>query len=118
MFWAIWRFLSEMLDVTYEAAWFMTHRIREAMHAGGLAQRNPSWTALSASLGGETSVTELAPPAQCTYFVLDYNPSNAIWSLFQVRKGDRCCTKACGVRGPYKSVPFPSFLHCTFRLTV
>src|ERR1700723_2636647 len=28
--------LSRMLDLHYEAAWFMTHRIREAMRAGGL----------------------------------------------------------------------------------
>jgi transposase-like protein len=28
--------LHRTLDVTYEAAWFMTHRIREAMRAGGL----------------------------------------------------------------------------------
>lgn len=29
--------LHRMLDMTYEAAWFMAHRIREAMRAGGLA---------------------------------------------------------------------------------
>jgi len=29
--------LHRTLDITYEAAWFMTHRIREAMRAGGLA---------------------------------------------------------------------------------
>src|SRR5580698_10352290 len=29
--------LHRTLDVTYEAAWFMAHRIREAMRAGGLA---------------------------------------------------------------------------------
>ena len=29
--------LHRTLDLTYEAAWFMAHRIREAMRAGGLA---------------------------------------------------------------------------------
>ena len=29
--------MHRTLDVTYEAAWFMAHRIREAMRAGGLA---------------------------------------------------------------------------------
>jgi transposase-like protein len=29
--------LHRSLDITYEAAWFMTHRIREAMRDGGLA---------------------------------------------------------------------------------
>jgi transposase-like protein len=29
--------LHRTLDITYEAAWFMSHRIREAMRAGGLA---------------------------------------------------------------------------------
>ena len=29
--------LHRTLDMTYEAAWFMAHRIREAMRAGGLA---------------------------------------------------------------------------------
>jgi transposase-like protein len=29
--------LHRTLDITYEAAWFMTHRIREAMRTGGLA---------------------------------------------------------------------------------
>ncbi len=29
--------LHRSLDITYEAAWFMAHRIREAMRAGGLA---------------------------------------------------------------------------------
>jgi len=29
--------LHRMLDLSYEAAWFMAHRIREAMRAGGLA---------------------------------------------------------------------------------
>jgi transposase-like protein len=29
--------LHRTLDITYEAAWFMAHRIREAMRAGGLA---------------------------------------------------------------------------------
>ena len=29
--------LHRTLDITYEAAWFMAHRIREAMRAGGLS---------------------------------------------------------------------------------
>jgi hypothetical protein len=29
--------LHRTLDITYEAAWFMTHRIRESMRTGGLA---------------------------------------------------------------------------------
>jgi hypothetical protein len=81
MFWAIWRFLSE-------------------------TQRNPSWTALSASLGGETSVTELAPPAQCTNFVLDYNPGiirlipQRKYAVFTVQ------TEACP-NGYFVRSPFP-----------
>jgi len=66
------------------------------------------WMALDAPVGLGTVVTRLAPSAQCTHFVLDYNPNMLIVSPFQIRKGDPCCTKACGVRGPYKSVPFRS----------
>jgi transposase-like protein len=39
--------LHRTLDITYEAAWFMAHRIREAMRAGGLAP-----------LGGNGSIVE------------------------------------------------------------
>ena len=39
--------LHRTLDLTYEAAWFMAHRIREAMRAGGLA-----------SLGGGGGIVE------------------------------------------------------------
>jgi transposase-like protein len=45
--------LHRTLDVTYEAAWFMAHRIREAMRAGGLAP-----------LGGNGGIVE----ADETYF--------------------------------------------------
>jgi transposase-like protein len=45
--------LHRTLDIGYEAAWFMTHRIREAMRDGGLAP-----------LGGEGKVVE----ADETYF--------------------------------------------------
>jgi transposase-like protein len=45
--------LHRTLDVTYEAAWFMAHRIREAMRAGGLAP-----------LGGAGQIVE----ADETYF--------------------------------------------------
>jgi len=45
--------LHRTLDITYEAAWFMAHRIREAMRAGGLAP-----------LGGNGKVVE----ADETYF--------------------------------------------------
>ncbi|MGB7037538.1 MAG: IS1595 family transposase [Xanthobacteraceae bacterium] len=39
--------LHRSLDITYEAAWFMAHRIREAMRAGGLPP-----------LGGEGKIIE------------------------------------------------------------
>ncbi len=39
--------LHRTLDITYEAAWFMSHRIREAMRAGGLAP-----------LGGDGGIVE------------------------------------------------------------
>jgi transposase-like protein len=45
--------LHRTLDITYEAAWFMAHRIREAMRAGGLAP-----------LGGSGQIVE----ADETYF--------------------------------------------------
>jgi transposase-like protein len=45
--------LHRTLDIGYEAAWFMTHRIREAMRDGGLAP-----------LGGEGKIVE----ADETYF--------------------------------------------------
>lgn len=45
--------LHRTLDITYEAAWFMAHRIREAMRAGGLAP-----------LGGNGGIVE----ADETYF--------------------------------------------------
>ena len=45
--------LHRTLDITYEAAWFLAHRIREAMRAGGLAP-----------LGGGGSIVE----ADETYF--------------------------------------------------
>jgi transposase-like protein len=40
--------LHRALDITYRSAWFMAHRIREAMRAGGLAP-----------MGGEGSVIEI-----------------------------------------------------------
>ncbi len=40
--------LHRMLDIGYEAAWFMAHRIREAMRDGGL----------SGPLGGEGEIVE------------------------------------------------------------
>jgi transposase-like protein len=45
--------LHRTLDITYRSAWFMAHRIREAMRAGGLAP-----------LGGEGKIVE----ADETYF--------------------------------------------------
>jgi transposase-like protein len=42
--------LHRMLDMTYEAAWFMAHRIREAMREGGLKPPTP--------LGGEGRIVE------------------------------------------------------------
>jgi hypothetical protein len=46
--------LHRTLEITYRSAWFMAHRIREAMRAGGLA----------APLGGEGMIVE----ADETYF--------------------------------------------------
>jgi transposase-like protein len=40
--------LHRSLDITYRSAWFMAHRIREAMRAGGLAP-----------MGGEGEVVEI-----------------------------------------------------------
>jgi transposase-like protein len=40
--------LHRALDITYRSAWFMAHRIREAMRAGGLAP-----------MGGEGSIVEI-----------------------------------------------------------
>jgi len=42
--------LHRMLDMTYEAAWFMAHRIREAMRDGGLKPPTP--------MGGEGKIVE------------------------------------------------------------
>lgn len=42
--------LHRMLDVGYEAAWFMAHRIREAMREGGLSRAK--------SLGGDGRIVE------------------------------------------------------------
>ena len=55
--------LHRTLDITYEAAWFMAHRIREAMRAGGLAP-----------LGGSGGIVE----ADETYYgrVDDPKPTN------------------------------------------
>jgi transposase-like protein len=57
--------LHRMLDMTYEAAWFMAHRIREAMRDGGLKPPTP--------MGGEGKIVE----ADKTYFgnVQDRRPS-------------------------------------------
>lgn len=48
--------LHRMLDIGYEAAWFMAHRIREAMREGGLVPPTP--------IGGEGKIVE----ADETYF--------------------------------------------------
>jgi hypothetical protein len=40
--------LHRILEITYEAAWFMSHRIREAMRTGSFA----------ATLGGAGSIVE------------------------------------------------------------
>ena len=70
--------LHRQLDIGYEAAWFMCHRIREAMRDGGLAP-----------LGGEGAVVE----ADETYFgpTEERRPSPA--------RGDRPFTKG-GKTGP------------------
>jgi len=54
--------LHRTLRITYEAAWFMEHRIREAMRDGGLKPSKP--------LGGEGKVVE----ADETYFGKQANP--------------------------------------------
>jgi hypothetical protein len=68
--------LHRQLGVTYEAAWFMAHRIREAMRAGGLAP-----------LGGGSGIVE----ADETYFGQQENPQPAA-----KRKGRPYITKRGG----------------------
>jgi len=55
--------LHRTLGVTYKSAWFMTHRIREAMREGGLAPLPP--------LGGAGGIVE----ADETYFGKVENPA-------------------------------------------
>src|SRR4029079_9138439 len=52
--------LHRTLNITYKSAWFMAHRIREAMRAGGLSP-----------LGGEGKIVE----ADETYFGKQENPT-------------------------------------------
>jgi transposase-like protein len=47
--------IERTLGVTYKAAWFLTHRIREAMRAGGLVP--------PPALGGEGKVVEASHPS-------------------------------------------------------
>jgi len=42
--------LHRTLDIAYQSAWFMAHRIRECMRAGGLAPTTP--------MGGEGKIVE------------------------------------------------------------
>jgi transposase-like protein len=65
--------LHRTLDLTYEAAWFMAHRIREAMRAGGLAP-----------LGGGGGIVE----ADETYYgkVDDPKPANVHGKPFRYAK--------------------------------
>lgn len=55
--------LHRTLNITYRSAWFMAHRIREAMRAGGLAAPTP--------LGGSGKIVE----ADETYFGQKENPT-------------------------------------------
>lgn len=66
--------LHRMLDITYRSAWFMAHRIREAMRAGGLAP-----------LGGEGKIVE----ADETYYgkIQDRKPSRQRRGLPYTKKG-------------------------------
>ncbi len=66
--------LHRTLNVTYEAAWFMAHRIREAMREGGLAP-----------LGGEGEIVE----ADETYFGPVENPSSTTTKGKPFKKGGR-----------------------------
>lgn len=73
--------LHRSLGVTYKSAWFMAHRIREAMRAGGLVPPAP--------LGGEGKVVE----ADETYF------GKAAEMRVSPQRGDRPFTK----RGHFKN---------------
>lgn len=70
--------LHRMLGIGYEAAWFMAHRIREAMREGGLAP-----------MGGGGGIVE----ADETYFGKQENPKPS------KQRGDRPFTKG-GKSGP------------------
>jgi len=70
--------LHRTLDIGYEAAWFMAHRIREAMRDGGLSP-----------LGGPDSIVE----ADETYFGPQENPKPS------KQRGNRPYTKG-GKSGP------------------
>jgi transposase-like protein len=56
--------LHRTLGIKYQSAWFMCHRIREAMRAGGLAPPTP--------MGGEGKIVE----ADETYFGTVENPTD------------------------------------------
>jgi transposase-like protein len=71
--------LHRTLDITYEAAWFMAHRIREAMRAGGLAP-----------LGGSGKIVE----ADETYY------GNVDKSLLRVNKQGRVRSNRKGNKRP------------------
>lgn len=73
--------LHRTLEITYRSAWFMAHRIREAMRAGGLA----------APLGGEGKIVE----ADETYFG-------------QVAKANRRTTTTKGRKFTTSGKPGPS----------
>jgi hypothetical protein len=60
--------LHRSLGITYEAAWFMAHRIREAMRQGGLApiearSRWPRWQARDPLACGARRLGTLIPCA-------------------------------------------------------
>jgi transposase-like protein len=69
--------IERTLGVTYKAAWFLTHRIREAMRAGGLVP--------PPALGGEGKVVE----ADETYFGWQENPKPAARRTTPYTKGGK-----------------------------
>jgi hypothetical protein len=69
--------LHRMMDISYEAAWFMAHRIRESMRSGGLAP-----------LGGEGKIVE---PVRRTTARRKSRPSprNARAAPYKTNRGQR-----------------------------
>ena len=81
------------LNITYEAAWFMAHRIREAMRAGGLAP-----------LGGGGKIVE----ADETYYGNIQKPTSRVqddWpSVFKGSSGPTQASYRCAC-GAWRQCP-------------